>query len=493
MAWTMTINTDDLAKTADAFSKKAKTTAIYLARIGVDGTSGNHLYRKTLLELHLMNAALDAIKQLHTFEGFHLAGQSGGSKLVAGLAGMRRDIGCAVAGSGPLVLIQPADSKIPGRTLFDPVEFIPPIVKNSALRLLVVTDPADQNVPVKQQTGFVEKLHRAGRDIPQFFVTAVDDNHHGVLAYTELVTAGCILGKSDSEIVTAIRTIECPKKRGWRPAHCARSLLHLVVERATSLAEGAGMACGRCGAMIEGLSRCDPIFGQRCNFLPSSWAVGAWKTQTQRPFIRPNGATSQNRWRLPGENGNEASARVVVSRRFDWIAASIGRIAFLSSMKSPRWLSSSSPIGVSSESRATSVFQPRAESLDTRLSQRGSSFAVGLFLFRCLARLFGGLLGLGFLDDVDAHLAEHREDVLDLLGIDLFRQRVDLVMGDVAMLPGGADQRLHGPVRPVEQGAVRRGLGTLLLQTRKWRRAPTIRVSLAVSNKSQFRKDHRSN
>ena len=37
----------------------------------------------------------------------------------------------------------------------------------------------------------------------------------------------------------------------------------------------------------------------------------------------------------------------MVSRRFDWIAASIGRIAFLSSMKSPRWLSSSSPIGVS--------------------------------------------------------------------------------------------------------------------------------------------------
>ena len=44
---------------------------------------------------------------------------------------------------------------------------------------------------------------------------------------------------------------------------------------------------------------------------------------------------------------SEASTRVVVSRRFDWMAASIGRTAFLSSMKSPRWLSSSSPIGVS--------------------------------------------------------------------------------------------------------------------------------------------------
>jgi len=48
----------------------AKTTAIYLARIGIDGTSGNHVFRKTLLELHLMNAALDAIKQRHGFRGF---------------------------------------------------------------------------------------------------------------------------------------------------------------------------------------------------------------------------------------------------------------------------------------------------------------------------------------------------------------------------------------------------------------------------------------
>src|SRR5215471_20232855 len=46
---------------------------------------------------------------------------------------------------------------------------------------------------------------------------------------------------------------------------------------------------------------------------------------------------------------SDASTRVVVSRRFDWMAASIGSTAFLSSMKSPRCESSSSPIGVSSE------------------------------------------------------------------------------------------------------------------------------------------------
>ena len=75
-----------------------------------------------------------------------------------------------------------------------------------------------------------------------------------------------------------------------------------------------------------------------------------------------------------------------------------------------------------------------------------AAFALRLLLglLALLLVLFARLLGL---DDVDAHLAEHREDILDLLGIDLFRQRVDLVMGDVAALLGGADELLDGRVR----------------------------------------------
>src|SRR6202040_3521879 len=94
------------------------------------------------------------------------------------------------------------------------------------------------------------------------------------------------------------------------------------------------------------------------------------------------------------------------------------------------------------------------------LSRRGArdfdEFALGLLLFGFLAGLFGGFLGLGFLglDDVDTHLAEHSEDVLDLLGIDLLCQRVDPVMGDVPALLGSADQRLHGPLRSAEQRAL---------------------------------------
>jgi len=204
---TTDINTEDLMRTADGFSKLAKTTAIYLARIGVDGTSGSHIYRKTQLELHLMNAALDAIKQRHGFQGFHLAGQSGGSKLVGGLIGMRHDIACAVSGSGPLSV--PAKGSLPDplRKYFDVAEQIPQIARNRSLRLFVITDRADSRVPVDQQIPFADKMRQAGHAIPQYFVEATDDRHHGVFEYTRLVASGCILGRSDKEIGTALGTL----------------------------------------------------------------------------------------------------------------------------------------------------------------------------------------------------------------------------------------------------------------------------------------------
>lgn len=201
------IDTDDIMKIADNFSKMTKTTAIYLARIGVDGTSGNHLSRHTVLELELMNGALDAIKQRHGFEGFHLAGQSGGSTITGGLIGLRRDIACAVLGSGRLVLTESIKSTDAGRTYFDPTQNISQLAQNRSMRLFLVTDKMDKRVPVAQQTGFIDRLRRAGRQVPQFFVEAIDDNHHGVLVYTELVIAGCVLGRPDDEIARAVSTI----------------------------------------------------------------------------------------------------------------------------------------------------------------------------------------------------------------------------------------------------------------------------------------------
>jgi hypothetical protein len=214
---TKDVDTADLTSFADSFSKMAKTTAIYLARIGVDGSSGDHKSRKTILELQLMNAALDAIKQRYDFEGFHIAGQSGGSQLLGGLIGLRQDIGCAVAGSGQFTtnnrpalfgaLFHAAENGDPGRSYFDAAKFIPSVVHRKSLRLMVVTDPSDKQVPAKMQTAYAQKFHNAGRSIAQFNVEATDDKHHGVVQYTRLAIAGCALGKPDTDIERAIQTL----------------------------------------------------------------------------------------------------------------------------------------------------------------------------------------------------------------------------------------------------------------------------------------------
>src|SRR5258708_3221260 len=155
-----------------------------------------------------MNAALEAIKQRYGVEGFHLVGQSGGSKLVAGLIGLRNDIGCAVSGSGPLATPgggpKGAD---PARTFFDVTQNIPQLAQNRSLRVLLVTDPADKRVPIAMQAAFADKMREAGRQVPEFMVEATDEEHHGVVIYSELVAAGCVLGKTDQEIARAVSTM----------------------------------------------------------------------------------------------------------------------------------------------------------------------------------------------------------------------------------------------------------------------------------------------
>src|SRR5262249_33096055 len=158
-------------------------TAIYLARIGIDGSSGFHEVRHTQLELHVLNAALDAIKRRHHYDGFHLVGQSGGALLVAAFLALRNDIGCAVPGSGPMRWTNPHRSADPALNTVDPSAMIPAIARNHAARLLLVTDPADQTVTIEAQIPFVRSLRQAGGRVDQLFVQSTDPKHHGVVAY----------------------------------------------------------------------------------------------------------------------------------------------------------------------------------------------------------------------------------------------------------------------------------------------------------------------
>ena len=78
----------------------------------------------------------------------------------------------------------------------------------------------------------------------------------------------------------------------------------------------------------------------------------------------------------------------------------------------------------------------------------------GAFGRRQLGRAFA-LFVLGFfvLDDVDAHLGQHRHHVFDLLGTDLIggQNVVQLVIGDVALFAGFGDHLLDGRLAHVER------------------------------------------
>src|SRR6266446_1942528 len=75
-----------------------------------------------------------------------------------------------------------------------------------------------------------------------------------------------------------------------------------------------------------------------------------------------------------------------------------------------------------------------------------AALALGLFvgLFARLFAFFARLLGF---DHVHAHLAEHGQHILDLLGIDLLggQHRIDLVMGDVAARSEEHTSELQSP------------------------------------------------
>jgi pimeloyl-ACP methyl ester carboxylesterase len=203
------IDTDQLVATADQFSKLARTTAIYIGRIGVEGSSGSHLSRKTLVELALMNRALEALRQRYGFEGFNLFGESGGGRLVFGLAEMRPDVACLISGSGQIatrmVSSRTAD---PGKTYFDVSGRLQSLAQNRALRTMVISDPHDQQVPTAaEQTPMVQSLRQAGYVVPQFLVEATDPKHHGVTDYGAIAMGGCVLGRPDAEIAQALGTL----------------------------------------------------------------------------------------------------------------------------------------------------------------------------------------------------------------------------------------------------------------------------------------------
>lgn len=82
------------------WSADAGRPAIYLARSGIYGSSGDHNKWRTYCEIELMDRALDLLKARHNIALFVLTGHSGGGQIAAALLNRRRDIATSVLSSG---------------------------------------------------------------------------------------------------------------------------------------------------------------------------------------------------------------------------------------------------------------------------------------------------------------------------------------------------------------------------------------------------------
>ena len=203
------VDTSKIEKQIERFSRELGQPAIYLARMGIDGSSGHFRDRRTFLELDITNKAIDAIKKRHGITEFDALGQSGGSTLLSVLLAKRNDIRCAAIGSGLLVSrkgeVKVAnDRNVPALRMFDPQEYLPHVVRNKTARIMILTDRQDKAVPLKEQQPYVDRLRASGRSVEHYFFTAKDEKHHGATATGLIVLKGCAQGDDESTIRSRI-------------------------------------------------------------------------------------------------------------------------------------------------------------------------------------------------------------------------------------------------------------------------------------------------
>jgi hypothetical protein len=190
------ISDESLKKYADNGSRLYRGPYFWIARPGAFRSSGDHVKdRRTLLELRIAMAALDALKQQYGFKRFHLVGQSGGGHTVAGLVQLRSDIGCAVIASGPISLRsmqRDIGHPIAGKNRFyDPINHVNTMRQRPGLHLFVVSDRNDKVVSYRSQLEFVERAKAHNLPITHVTATAADKTSHDLFSYGHRLAVDC--------------------------------------------------------------------------------------------------------------------------------------------------------------------------------------------------------------------------------------------------------------------------------------------------------------
>jgi len=213
-----------IEQVTEVWSREAGKPAIFVARPGIYGSSGDHDLRRFPREIELMDRALDEIKARHNVTSFILSGHSGGGQIVAGLLNRRTDISAAVITSG-LVSVKQVSAywkrrtRLPDRIrhktryFYAPVAEIGHIPPGSPPQIVVISDPEDRIVPFSSQLHYVRRLRAAGLQPQHIYAHATDRQRHVLAHHGRRAAALIARGQPLVEIRRAVHEMDLEQFR----------------------------------------------------------------------------------------------------------------------------------------------------------------------------------------------------------------------------------------------------------------------------------------
>jgi hypothetical protein len=198
------------ARMTEALTTKHGIPFIVVARPGVLGSSGTHYAGGRRDDTAAVDGTLDELKRRLGIRRLVMAGQSGGSRMIAQLLVLgRRDIVCGVMGSGAYDLPRIVSGGTVATNIFGqaarryliPMKHVEDVPSVRDRRLFIVGDPRDTQTPFDEQRTWAQRLAALGHHAVLVESINTDAKHHGA-SRVALDAAGlCAQAKPDADII----------------------------------------------------------------------------------------------------------------------------------------------------------------------------------------------------------------------------------------------------------------------------------------------------
>ena len=201
-----TRNPKAMQELANSMQSRLGVPFILLSTLGTFGSSGEHSQRRRPLESKLMDSALNALKTKHHIENLAIIGLSGGGHILASLLNMRSDIICAVLASAVTApklrwTSMGLNKDVTGYAdSYEPIDNLDLKTFHPQLKVYVLGDLMDTNVPWHTQLPYAEKLKSLGANVELLNGTGSGPQRHALGESGRVIGSMCLRDAPNSAI-----------------------------------------------------------------------------------------------------------------------------------------------------------------------------------------------------------------------------------------------------------------------------------------------------